>query len=435
MPRIKLEFLTKRVRKQFAELASVTGANAFNNLVGFLVQLSAAKTMGAANYGILSLALSVATMTGTIGDFGLNLATIRLYNKYQGQNETKDLLLGSIISLKILLLLFIVLLSFPIGNLLARCLLGNAGETKLFAIALLTGGTLFFWTYLQSYLQSQQLFFRLTVYIIAYAILRIIFLAVGYVLYPQKPIVWLMATYTLPVFILSINGVLLKIQKLIKKTFSHPNASLIILQEALSYSKWVAISGIAYTSLINLIRFVLAAFTSPAEVGIFSAGITFTMVFSTLNTSIRVVLFPKVTALESPKEIDRYLERIKNMAPYYFIFVVLGIIVLGLLQWYFLGAEYRAALPVFFITSLSLSLTIFLGLGTMLVHTMMKPQVDALVNIARLVLMLLLGVVLIPLFHAVGGAVAYALPVLLGEIWMYRFVKTKNAGVIYNGRS
>jgi len=56
---------------------------------------------------------------------------------------------------------------------------------------------------------------------------------------------------------------------------------------------------------------------------------------------------------------------------------------------------------------------------------MMRPQIDAWVNVVRLGLTVLLASILVPSFHALGAAVAYAVPVLIGEVWMLRYVKQK----------
>jgi hypothetical protein len=101
---------------------------------------------------------------------------------------------------------------------------------------------------------------------------------------------------------------------------------------------------------------------------------------------------------------------------------LLGLALSGYSNGFVLGAEYRAALPVFLITASVLSLTLFLGLATMLVHTMMKPQIDAWVNVGRLGIMIIMAFFLIPPFQVLGAAIAYAVPLLIGEMWMFRYV-------------
>jgi O-antigen/teichoic acid export membrane protein len=216
--------------------------------------------------------------------------------------------------------------------------------------------------------------------------------------------------------------------KLLALSILAPQSSIAALKEAVAYSKWVALSGIAYIAMPYLARFILAVRASVEEVGIFSAGMTFTVAFSTLNTAVRAVIFPQVTALEGREEIRRYLGRLARIAPYYTVLAVLGIACLGSLQWAVLGEEYRTALPVFLVTAGAFAAVVFLGLGTMLVHTMMRPQVDAWVNVVRLGLMVLLASILVPSFHALGAAAAYVVPVLIGEVWMFRYVEQKSSG-------
>ncbi len=413
----------KLSRKHVVPLASVTIATAFNNLVGFVVSVVAAKNLGAERFGVFSLAFSVATLTGAVGDFGFNLAMIRLFNKYQAVPEKQTIVLGTALSFKALLFVLLAATCLPLSRFLSSSLGLGSAYSNLFAISIITGGFLFIWTYLQSYLQAYCSFKQLTGYILTYCGLRLVCLLVAYKFFSEDPLAWLVATYTAPVFVLILIGVAPKGRDAIAVAFKRPSASLSILRETLNYSKWVALSGIAYMAMPYLARFILAVLASLEEVGIFSAGMTFTVAFSTLNTAVRAVIFPKVTALEDRAQIRRYLGRLARIAPYYALLVVLGIAFLAILQWSVLGAEYRRALPVFLVTACALAVVIFLGLGTMLVHTMMRPQVDAWVNVVRLGLMVILAYILVPAFHALGAAVAYAVPVLIGEMWMFRYVR------------
>lgn len=410
-------------RKQAVPLASVTVATAFNNLVGFVVNVIAARKLGAEGFGVFSLAFSIATLAGAVGDFGFNLTMIRLFNKYQAEPEKQALVLGTALSLKGMLFALLAVTCLPLSGFLAWSLGAGSVNSKLFAIALITGGFLFIWTYLQSYFQAYRSFKQLAGYILAYSGLRLACLLVAYKLFPEDPLAWLVATYTVPVLMLVLVGVVPKGREAIAVTLMQPGASLNIVKEMLSYSKWVALSGIAYIAMPYLAKFILAVRASVEEVGIFSAGMTFTVAFSTLNTAVRAVIFPQATALEGREQVRRYLGRLTQIAPYYAVLTVLGIVCLGSLQWAVLGEEYRAALPVFLVTAGALATVVFLGLGTMLVHTMMRPQVDAWVNVVRLGLMVLLASVLVPSFHALGAAVAYALPVLVGEVWMFWYVR------------
>ncbi|WP_376790595.1 oligosaccharide flippase family protein [Thermoflexus sp.] len=408
-------------RKQVVQLTSVTIATAFNNLVGFVVNVVAAKKLGVEGFGVFSLAFSVATLAGAIGDFGFNLAMIRLFNKYQANPEKQTMILGTALGLKGALFALLAVTSLPLSSFLAWSLGVGSVNSNLFAIALITGGFLFIWTYLQAYLQAYRSFKQLTGYILAYCGLRLACLLVAYKFFPEDPLAWLAATYTAPLFVLTLIGVAPSGREAIAILFKHPDASLGIFRELLNYSKWVAISAIAYTAMPYLVRFILAVRGSVEEVGIFSAGMTFTVAFSTLNTAIRAVLFPQVTAFRE-QQIRRYSARLSRVAPYYVAFAIVGITALGLLQWSLLGKEYREALPVFLVTSGALATVIFLGLATMLVHTLMKPHVDAYTNIFRLMATALFCLLISPL-NALGAAAVYGVVLVIGELGMLLYLR------------
>lgn len=409
-------------------MTSLTGATLANSLVGFVVNVVAAKNLGAEGFGIFSLAFSIATMAGTIGDFGFNLTVIRLFNRYQKEPEKQTMVLGAALGFKVLLFAFLAVTCLPVGVFLALSLGAGSTGPKLFAIALITGGLLFFWTYFQSYLQSYRSFGQLAGYILGYAGLRVVCLGVAYEFFPEDPLAWILATYTIPVAVIILGGLVPKGTKAMRIAFTQPGVSLEILREMLNYSKWVALSAIAYAAMPYLVRFILAMCASVAEVGIFSAGMTFTMAFTTLNTAMRAIIFPQVTAFEGQEQVSRYLARLKMIAPYYAIAALLGIIVLGFLQWFVLGEEYRAALPIFLVTGGAFAIVLFLGLGTMLVHTMMKPEIDSMTNVGRLCLMIILALLLVPSYGALGGAIAYVVPLLIGEIWMFSYVMQRRMG-------
>jgi len=284
------ELIPKTVR---GPLLYVTIATIVNNLVNFIVQIVAARSLGVRDFGVLSLAFSVTLLTGAIGEFGLNLATIRLFNKYSGESKAQEILLGSVLLFRIAIFVALLVASVPTGRFLLRRLgVNDDGNWLLFAVALATGGLLFFWTYLQSLFQSYKQFHRLAVYTILYSGLRLIALAATYALIGGRLLTWLLAIYTIPTAILLGVGLIPRCGKLVGAAVLAPHSSIAALKEAVAYSKWVALSGIAYIAMSYLARFILAVRSSVEEVGIFSAGMTFTMAFTTLNTAIRAVLFP-----------------------------------------------------------------------------------------------------------------------------------------------
>lgn len=412
------------------DLMFVTLAVVINNLVSFIIQIAAAHLLGPQDFGTLSLAISIAFLTGTIGELGLGVASIRLFNKYQSDCEVQQALLSSVLILKASIFVILISISLPLGKILSRSFSIEGFDHVLFAVAFITGGLLLFWNYLQTLFQCYRDFNKLAIYLLFYSGLRVFLLPVVYIALGGEPITWLLVIYTIPTAILFGGGLILRSDNSAIFPMAPLQAIIASLKEILLYGRWVALSTIAYTSMPYVVRIILAAYATVEDVGIFSAGMTFTMVFITLNTAIRSVLFPRVTSFEGQDRMRMYLTRLRKIAPCYFAVAIVVIIGLALLQWLILGYAYRAAMPIFMITACVFACTVFLGLGTMLLHTMMVPQIDSWVNVVRLGFMLVMAFVLIPSFHALGAAIAYVVPILAGEVWMFRYVYKKSSGCI-----
>jgi len=104
------------LKKQLVPFASVVSATIINNLVGFAVNVFAARLLGVELFGVFSLAFAVATMTGAIGEFGLNLTMIRLFNKYKDESKSQTSILGSVLGFKGLVFVLLALISIPLGG-------------------------------------------------------------------------------------------------------------------------------------------------------------------------------------------------------------------------------------------------------------------------------------------------------------------------------
>lgn len=400
-------------------LLYVTIATLINNLVNFGAQAMAARSLGVERFGVLSLAIALLFITATVGELGLDLTLIRLFNRKAGDEQAQKVLLGSVLLFRFALFFLLFLLAVPLAYLLVHGFtrgkfpLSPVQGQWLFICALFTGGLLFFWTFLQSVWQCFRSFAQLTLYLLLYAGLRLASLLVVYLRGSSDLLIWLLFIYTIPTLLLLVIAFVTRRRGLIKPATANLRVSVGALREVLSYSKWVALSAVAYTVMPYLIRFLLMARASVRAVGIFSAGMTFTLAFTSLNAAVRTVLFPQVTALERKKEMKGYLRKLTKIAPTYFIFALIGILLLGAVQWFLLGANYREAMPVFWVTSPVFALLLFIGMATMLLHTMMRPDLDAYVDTTRLLVVALLSLLVAPL-GVVAVATVYALCLLAG---------------------
>jgi O-antigen/teichoic acid export membrane protein len=400
-------------------------ANIFNNLVVFLINIIIARKFGPGNFGIFSLAMSVMVAINLIVDLGINLTVVRYYNLYSTDVQRQEVLLLSLLIWKVSMVIVLVIISLPLGILTTRIFGLHSSHTTLFCLSAASAGIFGLWLYFQSYLQAHKRFKKLAIYIAFCAFLRLLcFLAIFFWLTSSNNLpLTFSSVYTGPLLIAIAVGLTPVMIYLFKR--GTPRFSVIKsnMYEILRYGKWVAISGLCHGLIYRGIQFILATRTTKFELGIFSAGFVFTLAFTPFNAAVRTVFFPHVTAYKSKNDMIRHLDRMKKIFPYYVIFIIISICCLAAIQIFFLGNKYTTALPVFLITTFALTMTIFLGLASMLVHTLMRPEIDAYTNIGRLIVSSILVYFLAPSMGAIGGAFSYALPVVLGEILMVLYVR------------
>lgn len=411
--------------RKISAIFVLIGANIFNNLVVFLINIIVARKFGPDNFGIFSLAVSVMVAINLIVDIGINLTVVRFHNLYSGDEERQDVLLLSLLIWKVSAVIALILVSIPLGILATRAFGLHQSHTVLFSLSVASAGIFGLWLFFQSYLQARKRFKKLAVYIAFCAFLRLICFLIIFL--------WLASSINLPLAFGSIYsgplliaaGVGLFSVMIFLFKRGAPGFSIIKsnILEILRYSKWVAIAGLCNSLIYRGVQFILATQASKFELGIFSAGFVFTLAFTPLNVAVRTVFFPHVTAYKDKKDMTQHLSRMKKVFPYYVVFVIISICCLAAIQVIFLGDQYTKALPVFLITSVALSFCIFMGLASMLVHTLMHPEIDAFTNIGRLVVSSLLVYLLAPSLGAIGGAFSYALPLVVGEILMVLYVR------------
>lgn len=400
-------------------------ANVFNNLFTFVANLIFAKKFGPEYFGIFSLAISVMMIAYMIADMGFNLTMVRYFNLHAKDPKQQQQLLSSLLLLRLLLIIAFFLLAPLIGIQLIHGFKLSHAHVFLFSLAIASGGILSLWMYLQNFMQAHKQFAKLATYLFLYGVFRIACFGITYVALSKQLTadIAVGTLYTLPVVIIILIGLLPIIHYLFARGFPSVITASKIIKQALKYSKWVAISGICYGFLYRFVQVILATLSTQQELGILSAGFIFTVAFTTLNVAIKTVFFPYITGLSKIHDIGKHFSRLKKVLPYYILLVIVGIAFLSLIQLLFLDERYRHALPVFWISSAGLASTVFLGLISMLLHTLMRPEIDASVNIVRLIAVGILAYFLVPIWGAIGGAISYTAVLLLGEIYLILQVK------------
>ncbi len=406
----------------------ILAASAFNNAVSLGVTVFAARQLGPAEFGKFALAVSAATLLALALDFGLSLTLVRIYNAEP--NRTEGLrMVTAVLRVKLALLLFAAALSYPVSTLIVRwgpALL--AGSTDLVALAIVSGALLNLWVGVRAGEQAGGDFGTFARFTVLYGLLRLISAAVLVIAGTVTGMGVFAILYPIPLVALLGWNLAASHRSVLTPTPTDGwSAELTRLRRAATYSMWVAVSTFTFTSLSRLPQFALARRSSAVDVGLYSAALSILAFFSLLNDAVRTTLLPRVAALRTRHERRDWNRRLLELTP-----IVLGGLGLGVISaagalYFVMGPAYQSSAPLFLLLGGATAVTIQLGLFTMMVHAHGIPDLDARVNVGRLLVLGLLLVVLPP--NATTAAISFATVLVLGETGLYLLLRRRDVPV------
>lgn len=409
---------------QLRSIGSVLAANIFNNLASFLITVFAARMLGPLEFGILAVAITITLLFSLFTDFGLNTALVRLYNA-GGETEECDLL-PTIVGWKLLLVIVIIPAAFMLKHAAVFFLPSFAGYGNLLYFSFVSGALLSLWSTIRAVEQARREFTVFTRYTMAYGILRI--MSAGFLFTTGKvsALSLLFALYAAPLTVLMFYSWHSRCRTLWPSIVKTPlRVKLFVLKRAFSYSFWVAVSGISYTMLARVPQLTLGRGGQLEQVGLYSAGLTFIAVFSLLNEAVRTVLLPDVATLNKEDGRQAFRQKLAAGTPLFFIVGLAALAAMSLLQLYVLGEAYDASVNVFLILGAATMVTMYTGFYNLLVHSYGIPSLEAGVNVARVVILVVLSWMLPP--TAISAAFTFASVLVAGELLLYFLVKQRGS--------
>lgn len=395
-------------------------ANVVNNGTNFIANIIIARMFGHEVFGLFSIAVNIALTTLTLSEFGMNLTMVRLYKLHDDNPARAKAIILWNYYFKWSMLLLLTVIAILLSRTLSDALMKRHDKALLVAMALIGGGVLGLWSYLKAFFQSKNLFNKIASLTFFYAFLRLIFLAVfvGFSLNPVTELIF-SGVYLIPVFLTLLLGFYL-INGTLNSAYIVKKDLFEAGKEIISYSKWVAISAIAYSLFQRVIIFMAATYTDMTQVALVSAGFVFTGIISLINDSARQVLFPKIAQLKLTDLLD-YKKRIYKITPLYFIISIMLIGILSIVMIYTLGSKYQESLPIFWISGMGMLITTGIGFYTISIHTLQKPHIEAYINVGRL-LILLIVLFLLKTYGIMSMVWAYSIIIVLGEIIMSFYI-------------
>lgn len=395
-----------------------TSATVMTGALGLVFYVFAARTLGPAAFGILSVTIAMITLMADISNLGSDTTVIRFVGKYLQSNRENALrALKLALEIKLLAWASIVLLGWVLVPFITNDLLKKPELELSFYLGLIGIGTASLFSFTSSALQAFQKFWWWAGLNIASNSLRLV---IVFILFLQ---VSLNTTNTLVVYI-SVPLFVFLTGLFILPRFITIAGEYKIFKEFFHYNKWVALFIVIAAISSRIDTFLLTRFLDTASLGIYSAANQISSVIPQLVFAIATVVAPKLASYRNNKEVLVYIKKLQLFVS---VLALLGLVVLigvvNLLPVVF-GTEYvESRGPLIFLIIGQLIFLISLPVHQAIFYYFARPDIFLWLSLIHLIFMLAIGPVLIAQFGIVGAAVAVAfgslINFLIPAFWVF----------------
>jgi O-antigen/teichoic acid export membrane protein len=380
-----------------------------NGVLATVFYLSAAKVLGAHDYGLFSLSAVTVAIMSVVFDFGNDKGVVKFVSKYGPKSDKSYQILKAVLLTKLLSgVVFIILFSIfsrPLANLIFNQP-EMSGLLPLTAFAFFTQLLLFFVTY---YFQAAEKFLIWGFLFVNANLIRLILMFVVYAsgLLNAYTTLFLFAITPLISFIIGLY--------FMKLDFLKIRIEWSIFKELFSFNKWAF--GFSSVSSIGsrLDTFLSSQYLSLSAVGAYGLATQATLIMPNLVSALGAVSGPKFARFRNHKDNSSYLS--KSTLFFTAIAIICGIILIpmGYLFMRFSGSNYLTG----FIPSiiLILSQVIFLAFSPLrdsLLYYYSRPDFIFWISIGHSLVTLISGLILLPIYGLVGAAISN----LLGQAFL-----------------
>lgn len=413
-----------------------------NMIIGIAYTPILTKILGQTEYGIYSMITNIISYL-TILDFGFGNAIIIYTSKYiqKKDKESEEKLHGMFFIIYILIGIVAgiigLIMVFNADTFFGKTMSENEIVRTKIMMGILTVNLVitFSFSIFTSIINAYEKFIYLKVIniirIILNPLIMIVLLKFGF-----RSVALVVLTTILNVITLFLNYLYCKVKLNITFKFNYFNKLLFF--EILGYSVWVFLNSIMDKINWNVDQFILGVFVGPISVAIYSIATQLTQMYLNFSTAISSVLLPKISQMEARNASDDEFSKIFIMTGR-IQFIILGLIMSGFVLFgrefiniVWVGKEYDSAYII--ATLLMLSITIPLiqnvGLNIIQVKNLYKYRVKVLLIFA--ILNIIISVLLVQKYGALGAALGTVLSEILGQIIFmnYFYYKKVNIDII-----
>jgi len=381
--------------------------------LALVLNLILTQVLGAAQFGLLSLMLSILLTTSAITDFGLAISYVSLHVRKSETGENVQQYTKAIFSLRIGLSAACACLALLVMPYIFSHL--GAGNLPL-GFLILASFFLFFdslFNFVLAMLQAEKAFKE---YGSANALVNIVRM-VGIVVVSICFI--LNIEITIGVYVGSLIIVLAYILK-IRPQYRWDLSALVTkgsFSKLLRWSRWTFLQTIANVFFVKLDILMLGAFHVSHElIGNYSLAFVFAGILTLFQVTANTLLLPKVNSFRSFTQIEQYIKNMFKVVVVAGPLIVLGGVVITVFLHWIYSSSYPAAWSIFIILYTGFAFSLFATPFVMLAYSIERPDIPAFQNMVGLVMVFCLNLFLVPTYGIWGTAIAFIVARAFTEI-------------------
>jgi O-antigen/teichoic acid export membrane protein len=289
------------------------------------------------------------------------------------------------------------------------------GLLRLAALALLTGGLL---NYVQTLLEARQTFGALSLISTAQAVIRtgiivVLFLTGSLALWPLVGL-----EVGLPLVLLLFGQRSLP-ANLRPRLTTWLGARFGVLWR---FSRWIAVAAIASTIFLSLDVVLLGHFRPAAEVGLYGAALALLAKFEVVQNAVLTSTFPEACRYRTKADLRAYVGRTLRLTGLASLGFLAVLPLAGPVFGFFYGTAYAGAALPFAVLLLGFAVGLNAQPAAFVLYPLERVRYIAAGDILQLIVFTGIALWLIPLYGALGAALAVLLRQLLGAALTATFV-------------
>jgi O-antigen/teichoic acid export membrane protein len=394
--------------------SSSTGKDSTYSLIGYAVAAVmgavfyaiAFRLMGASLFGIFSLSLTTAAILKDILDPSLNTTLIRFRPKFTEPYQV----VRHVLRLRLIYFGIIGGIGLLIPGILSR-LIFRVDLPILFVLTILTAMVLSWGSFISGFLQSHKRFMADGVFVSSQPLFRLIFL--GFAIYLHKTDILSMVIVNGLAYVVTdlVAMKVVDLKQLIGKIPADVSSTTNKFLVPMTFS---SLTG-TLTDRIGL--YIINYLLGPASVGLLSATLRLFIPVQQITGVLSSVFGSRFASFTNSKDTKNFHKKTLLLT----VGMAIALVIIGLFSKPLLlliyGAQFTPAVPIFQI--LCIAFAIFLtqtSFTAKLLYSKGRSDLMARISLVQLITTISLNLILIPIFHLYGAAIALVGVLLISSL-------------------